>query len=170
MMNEQLYEKLSAPFCRNEKYARILIYTNKILTASVYLAYPVALYAAYRQSFAQLLMSIVIPGIFFVLLSMFRDRYNASRPYEKLDIEPIIKKDTKGHSFPSRHVFSAFMIDMVIFSLSKAAGIVYFIISVLIACIRVIGGVHFPKDVIAGAFSGIIGWFIGYGLFRMILG
>ncbi|MDO4943218.1 MAG: phosphatase PAP2 family protein [Lachnospiraceae bacterium] len=169
MMNEQLYKKLSAPFCRTEKCVKTLIYTNKILTASVYLAYPVALYAAYRRSYAQLLMSVVIPGIFFVLLSVFRDWYDAPRPYEKLDIEPIIKKDTKGHSFPSRHVFSAFMIDMVIFPLSKVAGIVYFVIAVLIACIRVLGGVHFPKDVIVGALAGIIGWFIGCGFFHMML-
>jgi len=168
-MDEPCYEKLSAPFRKNKTYIFLLLWINKILTAVVYVAYPLALYGAYKNGIGELLRAVAVPGVFFVLLSVFRDRYDAPRPYERLNIEPIIKKDTKGHSFPSRHVFSAFMIDMVIFSLSRPVGIVYFVIAILIACIRVIGGVHFPKDVIAGAFAGIAGWYIGCSICYLIL-
>ena len=114
-MTEQQYEKISKPFRVSERRKQALILSNRMAALLVYAAYPAALVAAYQYSFRHLLISILVPGAAFILLSAFRSWYHAPRPYEKLSIDPIIKKDTKGKSFPSRHVFSAFMIDMVIF-------------------------------------------------------
>ncbi len=105
-----------------------------------------------------------MPAISFILLSFFRKAVNAPRPYELLDIDPIIKKNTKGNSFPSRHVFSVFVIAMSLYYVWPSIGIVLMLIGIIISVIRVIGGVHFPRDVIAGAIMGvgssIIGWYV----------
>ena len=52
----------------------------------------------------------VVPAVSFLLVSAFRKHYNAKRPYELYGFVPLIKKETKGKSFPSRHVFSIFVI------------------------------------------------------------
>ena len=87
---------------------------------------------------------------------------NAPRPYEKFDMPPVIEKDTKGKSFPSRHVFSVFIIAFTIFVSHTGAGIMIALIGVAIAIIRVVGGVHEPRDVIAGAIAGIVAGIVGF--------
>ena len=70
---------------------------------------------------------------------------------------PVITKDTHGRSFPSRHVFSAFIIAFTVLICSPSAsplwftGILLAVIAAIIACVRVISGVHFISDVV-GAF------------------
>jgi membrane-associated phospholipid phosphatase len=99
-----------------------------------------------------------VPLCTFVTVSVFRKVVNFQRPYEKMKITPLIHKDKKGHSFPSRHVASAFIIAMSFLYVNIPLGIVYLTISVLIAITRVLVGVHFVKDVVAGAvFSLVIG-------------
>ena len=62
-----------------------------------------------------------------------------------------------GRSFPSRHVFSAFIIAFTVLICSPAAsplwfiGILLAVLAAIIACVRVISGVHFISDVV-GAF------------------
>ncbi|MDO4170430.1 MAG: phosphatase PAP2 family protein [Lachnospiraceae bacterium] len=168
-MKKQTYRNISEFIRNSEKKKMILIYANKILTALVYIAYPLSLVAACMRGIDQLLRSILIPAVCFVLLSVFRNWYNAPRPYEVIDMEPIIKKDTKGHSFPSRHVFSAFLISMVIFHLSKPCGVLLLFIATCIATVRVLGGVHFLKDVMVGASIGVLSWFCGNWLLDIII-
>lgn len=57
-----------------------------------------------------LALSIIAPLVGFIAVSVFRYIVNRPRPYEKFDMPPVIPKDTHGRSFPSRHVFSAFII------------------------------------------------------------
>ena len=103
-----------------------------------------------------LLRAVLTPGVSFVIVSLFRRVYNAPRPYEVLDIAPLIHKDTHGKSFPSRHVFSVFVITAVFFRVSPPLGALLAAVGVLIALIRVIGGVHFFMDVLAGALIGLL--------------
>ena len=95
-----------------------------------------------------------MPAVSFILLSVFRWVLNAPRPYEIFGADPVIKKDTKGKSFPSRHVFSMFVIAVTVLYFCPVPGIVLVAAGVLMAAARVAGGVHFPADVIAGAVAG----------------
>ena len=108
--------------------------------------------------------ALLIPGVSFIILSVIRDRINSPRPYEVFDIPPVIDKKTTGHSFPSRHIFSIFVIATTFFYFFPAFGILLAIVGALLAANRVIGGVHFLRDVIAGALSGIAAGVIGYYL------
>lgn len=154
-MNALQYEKISAPFRVRPSLMRVLLTANKVLTAAFYLAYPVLL-AALLLAHSELFVSCVcIPAAGFVCLSVFRKRFNAPRPYELLAIDPLIKKNTSGQSFPSRHVFSATVISMCWLVWCSPVGCALFVADAFIAAVRVVGGVHFPKDVVAGAVAGI---------------
>ena len=54
------------------------------------------------------------------------------------------------------------MIAMTVFYVHTDAGVMLCVLGAALALIRVIGGVHDPRDVIAGALTGIIGGVIGY--------
>lgn len=153
-MTAQQYDRLSAPF-RAPARACGLRLVNKLLTVACYLAYPMALLALAWTHDHRLVKAVLIPAISFVLVSAFRRVVSAPRPYEVLDITPIIHKDTRGKSFPSRHVFSVFVIAMVLLWLEPPIGILFLLMGVLLATCRVIGGVHWLRDVLAGAVIGI---------------
>ena len=94
---------------------------------------------------------LLVPAVTFVLVSLFRRKFNAPRPYEKWPVKPLIPKDTKGNSFPSRHVFSIYIIAMAAWYVCPPLGVILCVAGVFLAAARVIGRVHFVKDVVAGA-------------------
>lgn len=168
-MYEKNYVKIKNFISKYKYGTQILRVLNNLTTTLVYLTYPIFLLVLGIKRDPRFWRVIFVPGISFVLVSIFRNYINLPRPYEVLDIVPIINKDTKGKSFPSRHVFSVFIIAMTLYYISIPVGITLMIIGVMVAIIRVLGGVHFPRDVIAGALigilCGIIGQTIGTGLF-----
>lgn len=163
------YETLSAPF-RTPGRRRAVILLNKAVTGTVYAAFALLCLHLLIRRDTYLWVMLVICGVPFVLLSLIRKRINAPRPYEVWGIEPLIPKDTKGKSFPSRHVFSAFVIAVTACPACLPLGIGIGVCGALLMAIRVIGGVHFPKDVVAGAFIGIVCGIIGIALWLLLSG
>ena len=106
--------------------------------------------------------ALIVPGISFLLVSLVRVLLDFPRPYEEIAIEPLVKKDTLGKSFPSRHTFSTFVIAVTVFYFWPVWGILTGIAGALLATARVLGGVHFLRDVIAGAAIGIGCGIIGF--------
>lgn len=137
---------------------------NSISPALIYFIYPFYLFILGFKRDSRFWKLLLIPGISFVLLSLVRKWINAPRPYEVLDIVPIINKDTKGSSFPSRHVFSAFIIAMTLYYISMPMGIFLMFLGTLLAIVRVLAGVHFPRDVIVGGIIGILTGIIAWNL------
>lgn len=162
MMTAETYEKISAPFRNNPNSVKKMEYLNKILTAVTYVAYIVLVISQLfldRQACWKVLL---IPAIGFVGVTLFRKIFNAKRPYQLLDIQPLLSRRKEGQSFPSRHAFSIFMIAMALGYVCWPFGIVFIVLGVILAWVRVVGGVHFPKDVIAGALVAVIWGLIGF--------
>ena len=150
-MKKNTYIKMTAPFRENNRAARKLELINKICTYLVFITYPVyVLYLCFTAGH-MLALSIIAPLVGFIAVSVFRYIVNRPRPYEKFDMPPVITKDTHGRSFPSRHVFSAFIICSPAASPLWFTGILLAVLAAIIACVRVISGVHFISDVV-GAF------------------
>jgi membrane-associated phospholipid phosphatase len=151
------YRQLTGRIRESGAACFLLRAAGKIATGVMYAAYPLLLIRyAIDESGRELLAAVLIPGIGFILLTAVRARINRPRPYETWEIDPLIHKDTKGNSMPSRHVFSSAVISMAWLPVSAAAGIFFLILSAAAALIRVLGGVHYPSDVIAGFAAGVI--------------
>ncbi|MDO5784575.1 MAG: phosphatase PAP2 family protein [Eubacteriales bacterium] len=163
-MTVQDYENWTSALRRHPQLTHTLLFLNKILTRLIYVLYPLLLVYLALQRDSRLLRVLLVPAVSFVLLSLFRSYVNAPRPYEALEIQPLIHKSTKGHSFPSRHVFSVAAIAWAYGYIVPWAGIVLTVLAVLMAYIRVLGGVHFPRDVIAGLLVGELSGIIGFVL------
>ena len=130
---------------------------------AVYLSYPLFLLILIINKNLYCIRSVLICGIGFVLLTLFRKHLNAERPYEKFGFTPLIKKETRGCSFPSRHTFSAAIIGMSLLKVYPLWGGIVLGLAAVLAALRVILGVHFIKDTAAGLLIGIV-----LGLFSFI--
>ncbi|MGN0349573.1 MAG: phosphatase PAP2 family protein [Roseburia sp.] len=161
-MTRESYIKATAFLRKSEKRAKRANQINQILVSFVSIQYPLFLLVLFRDKHPFLLRAIVVPAVSYVLVSLFRKLCNVPRPYEKFNLPPALKKETEGKSFPSRHVFSAFVIAITIFTVFPTAGVIVGMAGIGLALLRVLGGVHEPRDVIAGALVGLVSGMVGY--------
>lgn len=158
------YSKLASHF-RNEaaiQTINVLDRTLVVVIAGIYFACIVFLMVTGEAIRA--LRVIAVPAIMFGLVTYLRERFDMPRPYELYDIDPIIEKDEQGKSMPSRHVASAVIIAFALAWVNLDLGAIAFVASAIVAFTRVVGGVHFPRDVIAGAGIAIVFGLAGFVL------
>lgn len=97
----------------------------------------------------------LIPALFsrFVIVPIIRALYNRLRPYEKFEVNPLFR--VHEPSFPSGHAafFCSLAVTLVPFSATWGAFMLA--VSVFAVVFRVVAGVHYPSDVIAGALVGV---------------
>ena len=162
-MKKETYLKMMNYIRAHKALERGLVFANHFLTGIVYISFLVLLFALiYNKEVDKTIRILLVCGIPFVLVSVFRYFFDAKRPYAKFDYEPIVAKEKEGQSMPSRHVFSAFVIAFAFAYINLKFSIIFFIVALLIAIHRVIVGVHFIRDVLAGALIGIIAGYIGF--------
>lgn len=151
-MKKQTYQRIMNFFEEHAPFKFLLIIMNRLCTLMVIISYPLLLIYLLMEKRPELAEAMIIPMNAFIILTVFRFLINRPRPYEKFQTPPAIPKEKKGNSFPSRHVFSAFMIAFTVLYLSPWpwAGILLLVIAALMAVIRVLSGVHFISDVLAG--------------------
>ncbi|WP_251211849.1 phosphatase PAP2 family protein [Adlercreutzia murintestinalis] len=151
----------------------MLIAANRALTVVGYVAYPLLLVLLALFGRSLLLRCIVVPAVGFALCSIVRTTINAPRPYEAPGAPaPRIPKDTRGHSFPSRHTFCMVTIACTWLEWAVATsgaawwaavvGGALVAASIAMAIMRVVGGVHFARDVVAGAALALVVCAVGY--------
>lgn len=95
-------------------------------------------------------------GIPFLAVSIVRKIIGAPRPYELYEFYEVKPKGKAGQSFPSRHVFSAFIIASLAICTSPWLSLAAALLGTALAVSRVLLGMHFIRDVLAGALIGII--------------
>ena len=166
-MRKETYQTITGFLRSHPALAKAVIRVNKAITYAIYLAYPCLLAWLALHNGINALTSgnidplfwkaLLVPAAGFVLVSLFRKACNTPRPYEVFGIPPVLAKDTVGKSFPSRHTFSIFIIGMTFLATCPLpwAGWLVLAMGVCLACVRVLAGVHFPRDVVAGAITGI---------------
>ena len=105
---------------------------------------------------------LAVPAAVYVLGTLLRAAINRPRPYEALNFTPLFPKDTKGQSMPSRHCFSAAAIVAAAFTVWVPLGVAACLLAAVVAVTRVLTGVHYPSDVLAGLAFGAGAAVIGF--------
>ncbi len=154
-MNKKGYLALKEFFLGHQKLLTAAQMTQKVAELVVYAAYPAFLLYLVITWDLFFIKSALVCGAGFLAVSLLRARLNAKRPYEVFGEAPLIKKETKGRSFPSRHAFSAAIISVSVWAVFPVFGAVLFAVALIIATLRVLLGVHFIKDVLFGILCGV---------------
>ena len=167
MKNYQEWYGYVAGNVKNKPFLLSLLRTfNRFMTVVMPMIYLTLLATTYlREGLGkQIWMYVFVPASGFVILSLLRKKLNAPRPYEVWEIVPLLDRDSPGQSMPSRHVFSATIISMACLHASLSAGVILLVLSALLGLVRVLGGVHYPKDVVFGYICGLA-WGVIFFLF-----
>ena len=155
---QEWYDKRKASFLRHPQLLQLMRIFNRMMTVLMPLAYLTLLGTAFMNKGLgqELAAYIMVPALGFVLLTLVRKWINQARPYETWGIIPLLDKDSSGNSMPSRHVFSATIISMACLHANLPVGLILLVLSALLGLARVLGGVHYPKDVLVGYACGLI--------------
>ena len=155
---QEWYDHIAGKIENRTIFLRLLRAFNRFMTIVMPMIYLTLLATTYLQQGLgkQVLIYVFIPASGFVILSFLRKKINAPRPYEEWDIKPLLDRDSPGQSMPSRHVFSATIISMACLHASLSVGVILLVLSALLGLVRVLGGVHFPKDVVVGYICGLV--------------
>ena len=163
---QEWYDHIAGKIKNNPLFLSLLRAFNRFMTLVMPIVYLTLLVTTYlQQGFGkQVLMYVFVPASGFVILSLLRKKINAPRPYEIWEIVLLLDRDSPGQSMPSRHVFSASIISMACLYASLSVGVILLVFSALLGLVRVLGGVHFPKDVVVGYICGLM-WGVIFFLF-----
>ena len=161
------YERLIYFVYRKETLAEILrISSYTIVALTVYAFFMTVM--ALIESPIEIVKLLAAAGIPFVAVSALRILFDAPRPYELFEFYEKKPKGKAGKSFPSRHVFSVFVIAVLILPTYLAVGIGLMVLGALLAFLRVALGIHFVRDVVAGGLIGIVSGVIGLLILNLI--
>ena len=165
---KQQYRQRMSYFASHKRAAGMIHILNRLLTYIVFAVYPLLLVYLFLQHNPILARAIIVPMNGFVIVTLIRMFINRKRPYEAYETEPAINKKTKGNSFPSRHVFSVFIIAMTFLAVAPSIwyGIILLLLGAAIAAVRVISGVHYLSDVLAGAAFAVLFGLIGFWVIK----
>ena len=96
----------------------------------------------------------------FGITELIRWFWHKPRPYVENHVNLLLDHLNQA-AFPSGHAAFFFAISAVVYFYNKKIGYLFFIASSLICLARVFCGLHWPLDILAGAFVGIFsGWLI----------
>ena len=155
---QEWYDKRKSSLLQHPQLLQLMRVFNRMMTVLMPLAYLTLLGTAFMNKGLgqELAAYIMVPAFGFVLLTLVRKWINQPRPYETWGIVPLLDKDSSGNSMPSRHVFSATIISMACLHANLPVGLVLLVLSALLGFVRVLGGVHYPKDVLVGYACGLL--------------
>lgn len=149
------YARWTAPLRARPRARAVLFCANRALTLLGYALYPLLLVLAWLWARPLLWRALVVAPVAFVAFSLLRARIDAPRPYEALDIDPLLARKGGGVSFPSRHAFSLSLIGMCWLPLCAPVGWAIVVAAALLGVVRVLGGIHWPRDVAWGLALGV---------------
>ncbi len=104
----------------------------------------------------------IVFGVFAGLVARFVVKeavvlfHDSPRPFDILEVVSPLIAQSPMNSFPSGHALFFFALSAIILFYSRGLGVFLLIASTLIAISRVIAGVHWPSDILAGASIGIL--------------
>lgn len=161
-MGLETYRKLYAAVAARPPLICLLRAANAVGVLLMAGIYGALLLALWLKPDPLRISAVVIPLTGLVLVSLLRRVIDAPRPYALLGVTPPMPHRGDGQSFPSRHLFSCAVITMIVLRSWPLWGVLLLLVTLLMAVIRVVGGVHWLRDVTFGVLLGVLSGALGF--------
>ena len=164
MSEERLVNLYKKIYSRPRLVKALSVLGKAAVVAVALLSLYIAFGCVYEGRYVDAAKLVVMAGVPFCIVTLMRSLIDMKRPYEVIDSPELIlatEGRKAGKSFPSRHVFSSFVLGTLAFSYSLPLATIILILGVYMAVERVLLGIHFVKDVLVGALIGIASGVIG---------
>lgn len=146
----------------------MLLYTQLGNGLTAFAAAPILFFFENRLLAYQLVFGTL--SLWFVV-ELIKTCITRSRPFDKLRGVRIVGTRARGYSFPSGHTSQAFFMATMLgrcFESGTALCAVLYFAALLVGITRIYVGMHYPRDVLAGACLGTVWGFIGAVLYMHI--
>ncbi len=100
-----------------------------------------------------------------LFVHIIKRKINRQRPYVVLNNIEILIEPFESYSFPSGHTTSSFSVALVLSFYFPLLSPVFILMALLVSISRVYLGVHYPSDILIGAFIAIIFFYIIHYVF-----
>lgn len=144
---------------KSSSLQKTIIAVTRYFPIITFILYPCVLIYLYISKSPLLFETIWKPLAAFLVVTIFRKIVNRPRPYETMDIKPLVSHK-HGESFPSRHTVSAVIIALVCFNVNIYLGIFALIVAMIISVCRILAGIHFVSDVLVSVIIAMLFYFI----------
>ena len=167
-MNKELFFYLNNFAGRSQVFDWLVIFCAEYL-AYILVAVVLAILIFGKKTYREKIKIFIFTGLSIflsriVITETIRYFYHVSRPFVDNNVHQLIFHETSG-SFPSGHAAFFFALAMAVYlSLSKKWGWLFFTGAFIIGSTRIIAGVHWPLDILAGAIAGKLSAFFVYYL------
>ena len=143
---EIFYQKVLSFIRNHHDLEIIMIFIIQYFPYIPFIIYPCVLFYLFITKHSLFLVTLLKPLIAFLFVTIFRKIVNRPRPYESMDIQPLVGHK-KGESFPSRHAVSAMIIALVCLDIHVLLGMILLVVAIIICISRIIAGIHYVSDV-----------------------
>ena len=148
-MKKRHYLYLIQFFSNNPKRKKAMQWLTKYSPIPVMIAYALGTLDCVFSRSPYLWTYLGIPLCAIMIVTIFRKTFYIPRPFIQFGFEPLLAHEDSS-TFPSKHTTSAFIISYAIARLNLYAGILLFLLAIIIGLTRIISGIHRPLDILSG--------------------
>jgi len=163
-MKRKTYVKMMEHWEETPARRRAMVWICRLCPYAVIALYGAVMLYLIFQDPMKLIFYLSVPALVLVAVSVMRAKLDWPRPFEELAFEPLTGHG-KGKSFPSRHTASAFIIGMACLYVNWWLGALALFLALGVGATRVLAGLHYPRDILAGM---VISIGIGYVCFFLL--
>ncbi len=156
-MKKSQYLNLMAWSRQTPRRAFFLEMLCRLLPAAIALTYIVTAIWLLVIRADEFVRFLAVPAATLAVVTLMRYLFNRPRPYEKWkNAAPLLRSHRRGNSFPSRHAASALVLALAGFTVSPVMGSILLVLSLGVGLSRVVSGLHFVGDVVAGYLTALV--------------
>ena len=152
-MNETLFYFFNNFALQNEIFDTLIIFVADWLLWWLLIA--LFFLAIYKKiAWKQVFHIIGVALLAWLATQIIKYFYFSPRPFLELENLKLLFTHGANDSFPSGHTAFAFALATMTYFFNKKTGLIFFICALLIGLSRVVAGVHWPLDILAGILLG----------------